>query len=835
MSRRQKAEADIETLRQCFPDYDRQALISVYAASNQNFERAYKSLQKMGTQTISNDRKLKFMRAIFDQLDPGLIKNLLVKWKWSVEGSLDDLLREEEMRCEREEAIRRQQEEMRRKREWEEQRKLQQQMEELRRRNLMIYNQSQFPRLPPDLIWHELNCRNFDPQSTREALYRHEQNRQMQELYQKNLRERHQLEQQLKQREEEEAKLGQMVDERLLQSWDDLIQNCNNWDDVLNLVTPENAEQKKESEKKIEEKEKEYQIAVACKMFPVLTPTEIEEIFVSNNWNLDKALKELDDKSFQKDKLRLIKLFPAISPQKVEELLMEVYPETEKAVTLLNDISHAVEQKGIQTTSLTQATALLNEAENRMRDWEATERDILEQRKIRQSEIDNMPPGAEKEFMKTIYEMKTQKEDAYINENRKRREEEVSLRRAQVLAETEKISALEKRHQELESKITPSTDTFEGKKNRRFLENRHRFDNKVQSKREQLKIDASMEEKAKKSLVATKMRENLGEEKFLVLQEAIGRAPGGVAKGFRRKDYQKLAKESEKKIENLAQQISTVAISPVPLRKSDTPSSSFENTRQQLNQQLQKQQPTPSQLPQQPATQQPQKTPQLSQQPQQIPKPPQQPQVQLAQQPSFPQPTQVQPTQILQPQIAHPQQVLQPQQPMQQFQQPYHQPQQYFNPFGAPATGPGSGGASTYQPPPGSVVQMTYHQLGNTGFTTYQPPGSGGVLTYQPPPGSGGVPGVNYQQPVQHPLQPTHMLPFQQSPSSFQQPPSSFQQPPSSFQQFQQPLHYQQQFHPQQQYQFQQPQSFSSTTHQSSPFSTSSLLYSTSSGPTSSK
>jgi len=61
----------------------------------------------------------------------------------------------------------------------------------------------------------------------------------------------------------------------------------------------------------------------------------------------------------------------------------------------------------------------------------------------------------------------------------------------------------------------------------------------MEERRTQLEHQREEQEKHRQSIVAKKMFTKLGGDKFDKLQEAIGRAPGGVAKGFQRKDYKK--------------------------------------------------------------------------------------------------------------------------------------------------------------------------------------------------------------------------------------------------------------------------------------------------------
>jgi len=312
-------------LHQCFPSYDREALRSIYQAERFNFQQAYTAISKMEHTTvvkITPERVLAFVRAIFEQLPPSLVQGILQKWKWSVEGALDELLAAEEARCQRVEEERRRLEEERFQREMAELRIRQQQQAELERRAAFNHFQALFPRLSPEIISYEFQRQPYNPEVIYHALLAREQERIQQEQYVLQQREAQLRAAEAQRKAEEDRMMQHGVDQVVQQGWEQLLK-ANDWNDVARMVGGySDAEQQKEKERR----EREEMVHVARETFPFLSETEIRQIFEANNWNKEKAIAQLEARSYTKVHSRLCEMFPVLGAQEVDAVLRQYFP-----------------------------------------------------------------------------------------------------------------------------------------------------------------------------------------------------------------------------------------------------------------------------------------------------------------------------------------------------------------------------------------------------------------------------------------------------------------------------------------------------------------------------
>ena len=67
---------------------------------------ALSDMQQADTQVqLSPEKKLSFLKVVFDKLDSQYISQVLQKFRWSVEAALDDLLTAEELRSKKEQEL----------------------------------------------------------------------------------------------------------------------------------------------------------------------------------------------------------------------------------------------------------------------------------------------------------------------------------------------------------------------------------------------------------------------------------------------------------------------------------------------------------------------------------------------------------------------------------------------------------------------------------------------------------------------------------------------------------------------------------------------------------
>jgi len=671
-----KDRENLSALVQCFPSVDREVVAQVYANCNKNFENAYQALAPMAetTVTITNPQKLSFMKSIFDKLPADFVESTLTQFRWSVEGSLDTFLAAEERRVAAEEEQRRREQEAMYRRWEEEQRRLAQERENIERRNAVISLHCTFPHLPERLIEQELRTRNWNPQVAYPVLLAAEQDRQKRAHDQYMEQERVRLEQERVAAQEQERSLAQKIEQEDVEG---LIHGVSNWEDLANRIAPE--------EKSAEKPEawKDCAASVVLEMFPQLKKDEVQEILKKNNWSPEASINELERAAFEQSNEKLLKMFPNLTREQVEEAMHFYFPDEVSAMKELGGLSAEIKHKNAGQGALREAEASLDLAKRRIAEFEHQIEELKKQKEKRQHEINALPPGQSRSFLESMAEMKNQKDEAWVRDTEKRLKDQ--------LAECERN--LQK---VVEASKSPPQDSAQSKEDLRsnWLKRRDgkkiglnsperlaEFENKLKHKEKEWKIDEESLANAKSSKVAEAMHAKLGDEGFSRLQEAIGRAPGGVARGFRNPQYtpkpaeQKPApKQQQQPQQQPPQQPKAEPAAP----KQQTPSPSHQEATQQIRAQLQSFSLKERQQQQQPPQQQPpqqQPPQQYPQQPQPQQQQPQQPQPQQ-QQPQQPQPQQ-QPPQQQQPQQQQPQQLY----PQQQYPQQQYPQQQYPSPY----------------------------------------------------------------------------------------------------------------------------------------------------------
>eukprot|EP01090_Pellita_catalonica_P013166 TRINITY_DN3057_c0_g1_i3.p1 TRINITY_DN3057_c0_g1~~TRINITY_DN3057_c0_g1_i3.p1 ORF type:complete len:988 (-),score=280.04 TRINITY_DN3057_c0_g1_i3:80-3043(-) len=554
----QAHQNNLNTLRSVFPHVDPSVIQTVYVQCRSNFEATWKALEGMSgsvsqarpqQQKITPQMKLNFFCSMFSALEkqhPSFVKNVLDRYRWDIEKSLDELLVAEEQREKIEKERLRKEAEARRQKEMMQRAAWQRQQEDLQRQNVANNLRSMFPRIPEQYVIQALNQAGWNPQAAAGMLAQMEQQRVQHEIQQQQIHEQQIREAEERRRQEELAAIQtQMKQMDLLTKMDEL-KNCDDWDQVAKIVEKEglkatgrlNTSQLTQKQDQIKE-EQNQMVDVAKEMFTHLTESEIRSVFTKFNWEMAPALEELEKMSFEKVQGRLEKMFPEVPQEKVREVWEAYFPDDGAAIKDLNPINTLSHTRKIQAGRIADAKADLDAALQRQAIYEKEVAEIMQQRKHRQSEIDAMPEGSEKTFLQTMEEMKRQKEDRMIQENRDRLAKEVATLRQHFEQEQRQMqqlgseAALENAHKEMRvnHRKKYARPTKEGQMNS--------FQRYMAEKKSKMDKQRQEMEKTKTSLIAQKMRKQLGEEQFAALQQAIGRAPGGVAAGFRRKDYNK--------------------------------------------------------------------------------------------------------------------------------------------------------------------------------------------------------------------------------------------------------------------------------------------------------
>ena len=194
-----------------------------------------------------------------------------------------------------------------------------------------------------------------------------------------------------------------------------------------------------------------------------------------------------------KSKANLLRMFPNVSPQTIDEVLHFYFPDETAAMKELNPLSSTMKIRKVQITALNEARNALEEAERRMNSFEKNAAKLMQQRVERQNNIKALPPGQERSFMESVEEMKSQKDTAWIEDNRKR----------------------------LQKALTDAKKHLESQENLLTGDRVKQFEEILLAREKETNMDEESLENARKSNIADTMYKTLGAKQFARLQEGM--------------------------------------------------------------------------------------------------------------------------------------------------------------------------------------------------------------------------------------------------------------------------------------------------------------------------
>jgi len=497
---------------------DQEAINLVYSGLGENFEKAYQAITEMEKAPqqpaqIAPEQKLSFLKIVFEKLDPHLIEASLKKFNWSVEGALDELL-DLEMRRSAAEAEARRQIEMQR---WQQQQAENQRIwlaqQELERRNIISHFRNLFPRINEQFIIETLTKCSWDQNAVYYQLQPIELQLIQKEQYEHQLREQAFKREEERWKNEEAARLQQATAFLQPSAIDSMINGVQNWDQLVNRFEsghPETANPDLQ-------RDRVFYCDLAQEFWQVDSTVALQ-IFESTHWDMKLAFPCLEQYSFTQYKKKLQENFPTLSEQEIDPILVKCFPNENKAVQQLSTLSRIQ----LLEQAINQARNRLDEALKRQ---ENTQMKFLEQQKkwaTQQLEVQKLPPG-ERSLMESAYQMLQQKETELFREMSEAHQKEIEKFQKEL---SEARAALEAFKQQ-QSQTPPSAPQLTAE------ERLQKIEAKIAAYKASRAADKVEHVEVKKSIIADKLRKQLGDEGFGKLVRAIGDAPGGVAAGWK--------------------------------------------------------------------------------------------------------------------------------------------------------------------------------------------------------------------------------------------------------------------------------------------------------------
>jgi len=522
----QKKANDIATLRQCFPKMEETLVVDLYSQLGENFEKTYQAIAEMENLNtrmqqiqISPERKLSFMKLCFDKLDPSLIEAILKKYNWSVETALDDLLSLEEERCRIEAEARRQLDLQRMQQQEMENRRLFEAQQDMQRRALVAHYKSLFPRVDEGYITQILVQHNWDGQVAYNYLAPIEMNLQQQEQYDRQMREQEARNEAERWRQEQERRIQAMH----ASSLDSLIVGVQNWDQLVNKFEvaqdtgPVDQAMPPPPQINDEQAERAYYIDLA-KEFYGIDQGLATQIFVDTHWDIRLALPKLEQHCKVHFQQKLKSQFPSLTPQEVDRAVAQYFPNENKAVQQLTTLSTLQ----LLEKALAQARSRLDDAIKRQNETKKSYENQQIKWNQQQAELVKLPQS-ERTFMESAYQMLFQKEQVFFNDLNKQHTEEIGKCQKEVTDAEAKLSEYKKK----QAQINPQQPELSPEERLR------KYEEKIASYKAARQNEKVQNVEVKKSMIADKLRKQIGEEKFASLVKVLGEAPGGVAAGWK--------------------------------------------------------------------------------------------------------------------------------------------------------------------------------------------------------------------------------------------------------------------------------------------------------------
>ena len=225
-----------------------------------------------------------------------------------------------------------------------------------------------------------------------------------------------------------------------------------------------------------------------------------------------------------KSKANLLRMFPNVSPQTIDEVLHFYFPDETAAMKELNPLSSTMKIRKVQITALNEARNALEEAERRMNSFEKNAAKLMQQRVERQNNIKALPPGQERSFMESVEEMKSQKDTAWIEDNRKRLQKALTDAKKHLESQENLLTGDHGGDDDemIETK-KKLRNAWAAERNKVFsIEDRvKQFEEILLAREKETNMDEESLENARKSNIADTMYKTLGAKQFARLQEGM--------------------------------------------------------------------------------------------------------------------------------------------------------------------------------------------------------------------------------------------------------------------------------------------------------------------------
>lgn len=295
---------------------------------------------------------------------------------------------------------------------------------------------------------------------------------------------------------------------------------CQDWDQVAQLVLQVPAQSAATTDDK-----QEAALRAVVKATPKVDPKKVAQAFKEKNGDIDATLLVLHAIEFNEAFQNMLAVFPDLPRDQVQEILMSAFPDSGKAMQELQPVSNDLTEERLLRQSIQNETRFLADSKKALADWEAEKNQITQRRAERKRHVVEAKTPEEKGFMQMVDEMQTQKEDIDIKQNDEKLKLDVATRESKISALHDQLDALLNRRHAKESKQPGSSASLESDIKRRKAE----FDRLLALENQALESQQSDAAARRQSVVARRLREQFGDVKFMELQQAIGRAPGGFS------------------------------------------------------------------------------------------------------------------------------------------------------------------------------------------------------------------------------------------------------------------------------------------------------------------
>eukprot|EP01126_Amoeba_proteus_P056587 TRINITY_DN7127_c0_g1_i20.p1 TRINITY_DN7127_c0_g1~~TRINITY_DN7127_c0_g1_i20.p1 ORF type:complete len:437 (+),score=96.56 TRINITY_DN7127_c0_g1_i20:579-1889(+) len=380
--------------------------------------------------------------------------------------------------------------------------------QELWRRRLFHHFHARYPKLSEQEVYNVLLSVNWSDQLAEVQLNGMEQARQNREEMEKR-------QQQERDRNEEERRIREVA-ERIGQSeLESMIKDANSWDQLADRFYKEADH---ETTQDISPEEQHRRIDLCKGFVSNLDDEEIQQVLSQHQWDLLASVPMLQEMDMKKFREVMKNTFTALHPNQVDDVVQAYYPDVESARVYLANVSNQEKEYQLLEGALMQAKARLAEAVRMLEDLNQDIALTNAKRLEKQAQLAQLPPE-QQAFLRSVHENHQIKEDeknaqivySYTVELHRCQNECQAAQRA--LEESQKQSFT------IEKKVDAT---------RRLEE----IENKIAQYKKEREKEELQQYSHKKSVIVEKLKRELGQERFAVLSEAIGRAPGGVARRF---------------------------------------------------------------------------------------------------------------------------------------------------------------------------------------------------------------------------------------------------------------------------------------------------------------